>query len=198
MNRLRIQIPALLMALILPAAASSATMPPPKFPSAKPESKRLVVQHVYDYVRHVFEPAHAMKPVARQQASYTTPEDAFVALYSAMYAGDHAWWSSSWDKESRALMASRDKKLARSPDAWTKAWKKQLQGRRVYITERVDSGRYAFVVFELRDAAGKVSFRSMSTFKPDGKRWWATQELARDAMFHHYLKGTSPVSIRIR
>jgi hypothetical protein len=168
------------------------------FPTGKVESGKFVVEYVYNYTVRPYDPAVTFNAVPRKDASRATPEDAFIAHFSAMTAKDYDWWLTGWTSESRASIEARNRSMNRNADTWAGIWDKAMKGQSIRMTRRVDSGPFAFIVYRMVDAGGKTTLESMYACKRVGKEWLATEELAEDPMFHHFLEGQRHVTLNVR
>jgi hypothetical protein len=185
---------ALAAALALGGGAAAAQ----DFATSGPERGKFVVEYVYNYVsRHYVRPVQVV-PVDAGAADYSSPERAAIAHFSAMRAGDYDWWLSGWDAASQAQIEARNAELGRTADDWAGIWAKAMKGESVFLLERVETGPYVFIVYEMRNADGEVTLRSIYACKRVGGEWRATQDLAQDPMFHHYLKGKQRVILNVR
>ena len=68
----------------------------------------------------------------------------------------------------------------------------------IRFMERVETGRYVFIVYKMFNDKGEVTFHAINVFERQGERWLATQDLAEDQMFHHYLEGKQRVTRNVR
>lgn len=180
------------------AVAGWAGAAPPAFETKPPESGQFVVEYLYNYTRRDYVPPARMQPVARAAASYATPEDAFVAQMSAMQSGDYDWWLAGWTADSRAQIVARNAQLKRTGRDWAEIWKKGFAGQEVRLLQRADTGPYVFVVYGLFDDKGDKTFEGIFVSERVAEQWLATQALAEDPMFHHYLDGTNRVRLNVR
>ena len=77
--------------------------------TASPVNRTKTVTEHYDYLESEYSPAPILRDfVAREDASYETPEQAFVSRVSAMVAGDYDWWLAHWDEDSQRSIAARN------------------------------------------------------------------------------------------
>lgn len=158
--------------------------------------KALIVETVYPYSVAALQPALVVQPLTRSAASFDRPEDAMVAHFSAMLAGDFEWFMSTWTAPSQALMRSRDQQRARKPAYWTGLWSKVYAGRRIELLNRIDYGEYVLIEYGLY-APGEQSpgFRdTVATVKENG-RWKLTQELAREPILANWNSTSGRVQV---
>ena len=168
------------------------------FNTTPAEKGQFIVEYIYNYVIRKYDPAVKFKPITREKVSYGTPEECFIAHFSAMYAGDYEWWLSGWDKESQELLKEQDKKMNRTPDDWPEIWRKAMKDDEIKLIERVETGPYVFIVYKMFDQKGIPTFHSMLACRIADGFWKATQELARDPMFHHFASGKDRVKLNVR
>ncbi len=159
---------------------------------------KFVVEYVYNYTKRTYTPEITFKAIARNDASYASPEQAFVSHYSAMASGDYEWWLSGWTTEAQNGIHQRNVKMNRTARTWQEIWSKALQGETIKLIERVETGPYVFIVYKMFDASGKATMHSIYACKLVKDKWLATDELSEDLMFHHYLEGKDRVTKNIR
>ena len=170
--------------------------PSPIFPTAPEEKRQFEVEFLINYSRREYRPAVAIPAVQRGNATYTTPEEAFISQMSAMRAGDYDWWLNGWNETSRKQIAQRDAEMKRGAAFWRQAWERNLTGKQVNLVERLESGIYVLLVYTITTPAkdNQVEFRSIFVTKNEGGRWVSTQELGSDFLFHHYLEGRNRIT----
>lgn len=170
--------------------------PTPIFPTTPEEQKKFAVEFIINYSRRQYRPTVTIDAVNRGGATYSTPEEAFIAQMSAMRSGDYDWWLTGWTEASRKQIQQRDAELKRGAAFWRQAWEKNLNGRQVNLLERLESGIYVVLVYSITIPAqdNREEFRSMFVTKKEGERWVSTQELGNDYLYHHYLEGRNRVS----
>ena len=158
------------------------------------------MEHIYNYTTAAYTPQVTVTSVPRDEADYSQPESAVIAQFSAMRAGDYAWWISGWTDESREEMAARDLALGRDATFWVNAWREGLAGAEIRLVERIETGRYVWIRYEMYKN-GELTLDGMQVLKQVGLEWRATQELATDYMYHQYQEdrqGTGRVTIEVR
>lgn len=168
------------------------------FPTGKAEPGKFTVEYVYNFISTTYTPEAQFKSISKEEASYSSPEEAFIAQFSAMINEDYAWWLSSWNSLSQDEILDRDKKQNRTAESWTKIWKKAMSGQTIKLIKKIETGPFVFINYKMLDHTGKETFNSLYVCKNDAGKWLATQELASDLMFHHFLEGKSKVVINVR
>jgi hypothetical protein len=182
------------------------SLPRPFFTTSTPEARRFVLERVYNYERMQYTPQALIQRVSREAATYNTPEEAFIAQMSAMLAGDYDWWISGWDEAAQELQRTQNEEQKRTPADWRGIWERVLKGQQIYLVERLETGPYGpyvILVYSLRQPGtpgteGRETFRGMFVSREVGGRWLATQDLARDPMFHYYTEGQDRVTLTER
>lgn len=169
-----------------------------QFTTAEPKNDKFVVEYVYNYVKKDYKPIVIFKSVDKADLSRNTPEESFIAHFSAMDKKDFKWWLSGWDVESQTKITARNKEKNRTEQSWTEIWEKAMKDQVIKMTQRVETGIYVFIVYEMSDKNGKKAFNSIYVCKKVGNEWLATEELAEDLMFQYYLEGSSKVTLNIR
>lgn len=169
-----------------------------QFTTTEPENGKFVVEYEYNYVKKDYKPIVIFESVDKSNLSRNTPEESFIAHFSAMDKKDFKWWLSGWDVESQTKITARNKEKNRTEQSWTEIWEKAMKDQVIKMTQRVETGIYVFIVYEMSDKNGKKTFNSIYVCKKVGNEWLATEELAEDLMFQHYLEGGSKVTLNIR
>lgn len=168
------------------------------FPTGKVETGKFTVEYVYNFVSKTYTPEVQFKTISKEKASYQSPEEAFIAQFSAMINEDYTWWLSSWNALSQEEISARDKKQNRTADSWAKIWKDAMNGQTIKLVKKIETGPFVFINYKMLDHTGKETFNALYVCKNEAGKWLATQELASDLMFHHYLEGKSRVVINVR
>jgi len=169
------------------ASAQSQTIPDTPFPTAPAVTNKIVAEDEYAFAVRRYDPPVEVKTVAREKASYRTPEATTVALISAMSAQDFEWFRSLWDAGSLRIMEARDNELNQDRKFWTSAWERALKDRKVELTDRIESGDYVFIAYRLVPIAGSAEVVELITaLKSQAGRWFATQELSTDPVLLYW------------
>lgn len=183
-----------LLALTLMAAGAGAQrateLPQPIFSTSAPRIENVVEELMYFYRHMRYEPAVVVAPVAKAGASYDSPEAAVIARISAMIAGDVAWWRDTWTADARQMMEARDRQLGRGADHWPARWHEVLEGARVELTDRIETGQYVLIAYRVVPPGGQTAdappLVSIAVLEQVGGRWLGTQALAEDPVLHYW------------
>jgi len=157
-----------------------AELPSPIFPVGEVQERDLIVESLYRYKVYPYEPIQKIKYIDIEDSKYDTPEQTVFGHFSAMKSGDYDWFLETWTKESRIIMRESDKKRGRSKEFWVKTWDKVLSSREPYITSRIESGDYVFIVYSLKDSNGVVQFEDTLALELAGSFWKISQRLSSD------------------
>lgn len=189
-NRLRLSdlfcLLYLFIIIIAPNISSASDkLPKPIFPISDYEIKKIIVEEVYYYrIMAYTPPVKVPLYAAEEDKSYKTPEEALISVLSAMFAKDYNWWLSSWTKSSQELNIEEDRKRNITPETWTQIWERDLKGKEVEITHRIEVGSYIILGYSVIDLnekdVSKRSFESQLVFKLEDGKWLATLDLASD------------------
>ncbi len=174
-----------------PAGADPARAPQPLFPTGTAKVEKVIEEVSYFYRIMNYQPFVAVAPVSKDAARYDSPEAATIAAVSAMSAGDFAWWRSTWTASAQRTMDERDRQLQRTVADWQAVWKRALDGKRVEITRRIETGPYVLVVYRLVPAASTTAEAQASpelatVLVREGEKWLATQDLAGDPVLSYW------------
>jgi hypothetical protein len=191
------QFYALCAAVLLALPLSSAQAADP-YATAQPKTDKFVVEYVYNYVEKPYAGELVFAAVDKAKISRKTPEDSFMAHFSAMTHKDYKWWLAGWDEASQKSINQRNKEKNRTEAFWTKAWENAMKDQVIKVTKRVETGPYVLIVYKMFDKSNKETFNSIYVSKKFGEEWLATEELAEDLMFQHYLDGKDRVTLNIR
>lgn len=168
------------------------------FPTGKAEAGKFTVEYVYNFVSKPYTPEVQFKSVSKKDASYLSPEEAFIAQFSAMVNEDYKWWLSGWNDPSQKEIESRNKQMKRNADTWTKVWRDAMKGQTIKLIKKVETGPFVFINYKMFDHDGKETLSSLFVCKNEAGKWFATEELSTDLMFHHFLKGEARVVLNVR
>lgn len=168
---------ALLVSLI---AHSNAETPTPIFPTTTPEMKKVIVEEAYYFWQMKYDPQVKLKLLtSRSESSYETPEEALIAILSAMYLQDHDWWLHSWTQAAIDFRIAEDKRQNQSPADWRQIWDKLLKDKQAVLTHRIETSKYVILGYNLVDAANNI-VESNLVFTLENGKWLATNDLASD------------------
>ena len=120
----------------------------------------------------------------------TLPEQATIALISAMASQDFDWFRSVWDPAGIKAMEERDKEVNHDPSFWKQTWARVLENKRVELTTRIETGDYVLIAYRLvavdasQPATDAMEFTT--PLRRNNGRWFATQELAEDPVLTYW------------
>jgi hypothetical protein len=159
-----------------PIAGKSPMLPKPAFPVSDREVRTFTTEVVYNFAHYDFTPAVLVQPVSRSGVDTKTPEGACIGLISAMQQKDYEWFLSLWDNKSAADIRDQDLQHG-GPEPTKKDWQDMFVGRRVELTERIESGLYVAILFRVyKPGVATPALNSALVFKQEGGRWEATNE----------------------
>lgn len=177
----------------LAAGQEPPATPTPIFPTSEPQGGQVVEERLYYFTTRDYDPPVRVAPVARAAAAYDNPEQAAIAQISAMFAGDLDWHRSTWTDESRVMMDERDQRLGRGAEFWQQRWAAALDGKTPYLTQRVDTGEFVFIVAKVvpeGSAPGadpeQEEIELLQVLRSVDGRWLGTQELASDPVLQYW------------
>jgi len=156
------------------------------FPLTFEGNKQLVTENVYNYKQYKYNQPAEIKFVRRNEASYSSPEQALTALISAMAQTNFEWWLSSWTDDSQKIMLEKDKEMKRTPENWSDIWRKIVAGRRARLLHRIETGPYVLIEYSLITADRETAEGSRDEiissifFENVSGKWLATQRLQGD------------------
>ena len=162
----------------------------PVFRTTPPVVKKVVVEEEYGFALRRYDPPVDVTAVDRNLAKDDTPEATTIAILSAMSRGDVAWFRSLWDPESARILAADDTKYGRDDTSWTAAWARTLRDRRIVLTNRIDSGDYVLIAYDLiplqPNHKPEEVIHLETPLKLQNGRWLATQELSSDPVLLYW------------
>ena len=162
----------------------------PPFRTAPPEVKKIIVEDEYGFALRRYDPPVEFTVIERGAARSDTPEATTIAILSAMSRGDVPWFRSLWDEESASMLAADDKKHGRTDASWIAAWARLLTDRRIVLTNRIESGDYVLIAYDLVPLQANHKpediIRLETPLKLQNGRWLATQELASDPVLQYW------------
>ena len=162
----------------------------PTFPTAPPVVKKIVVEAEYGFALRRYEPPVDVTAVDRNAAKDDTPEATTIAILSAMSRGDVPWFRSLWDAESARILAADDAKHGRDDAFWTTTWARVLRDRRIVLTNRIESGEYVLIAYDLIPLQANHKPEDVihleTPLKLQNGRWLASQELSSDPVLQYW------------
>lgn len=177
MRRAWFLIPSLLAAAPLAGNHGS------KYNTTKPEHLQVFEKLSYSYTHCKYDPPVPVT-ISEVMTRYDTPEDAAMSLMSAMGAMDYASFYRGWTPEAQKAMSEEDKSHHHSQDYWTKLWAKWLRGKKVAMTDRVETGNYVIIdmtAVPVKENSGEETAQFPWVLAKDSKgHWLATQDLSED------------------
>lgn len=168
----RIVVSLVLWSVFVVAAYGEDLYPPPLFLLEKVEPQELVIEHVYSYLVQYYRQPLKMKVIRRIEARFDTPEEAFIALTSAMKSNDIAWAKECWDVESRKKL----EKYLEDPvmvQTVKQGWKELFAEADFFLLRRVDRSGGVILDYTAKKAKGD-EFRNTMNFRLENGKWKAT------------------------
>jgi len=186
---------------ILLAAAPLAGNHGSKYNTTKPEQLEVYEKLSYSYTHCKYDPPVSVS-VSEVFTRFDSPEDAAMSLMSAMAAADYASYYRVWTPEAQKRMSDEDKAHHHSPDYWTKLWTKWLRGRKVDMTDRIETGNYVIInmiATPVRPDTGEepAEFPWVLTKNSKG-RWEATLDLNSDPVLLNWRRPNFAIERVIR
>lgn len=171
-----------------PAAAQHATEP--MFRTEAPVQQKVVAEYQYFFTVSRYSSPVPVAITTRDKASYASPEQATMALVSAMATQDFEWFRSVWDAASVKVLEERDKTTNQDAAFWKNAWARGFANTRVELTTRIETGEYVLIAYRLVPANATTregaATELVTALKADKGRWFATQELADDPVLAYW------------
>jgi hypothetical protein len=168
-----------------------------------PEQKQVVIEY-----KSLMQLSRVAQPVPfafveRDAAKYDTPENALVAMVSAMHRGDYTAWLAGWTQPSRAQIEKTNADSKLTPETWINGWKRLVTGKQIAISARGDYIRrgetYAFIRYRTigSQAPNGGALEQYLVFQRKGNQWEATNMLADDLVQIHFLQIAASTDNRI-
>lgn len=159
-------------------ALSLSEFPDPKFALDAINRKQFIVEHVYIYYEQLYRQPLSLTFIDKDKSLFSTPEDAFVTLMSAMRQLDVQWTLDCWDKTSRdklAIILSDSSVLERVKAEWQNLY----QDSNVILLRRVDRKSFVIIDYLVKGKDGSEN-RSTFTFSLENGNWKATNTYSDD------------------
>jgi ribosomal protein L13 len=93
-----------------------------------------------------------------------------------MMLNDWEWFQEGWTRESWKDIEERNKSLGRTSSSILDRWKKFFRGKKVQLTERIDSGEYVIVYYKVTGEKGTL----FAVMRLEDGKWLITNELITD------------------
>ncbi len=165
------------LTLSLIGAEAAEPLPPPMFPTTTPEKKQIVVENIYNFQIVRYQPPVTVHPLKnRKNATYQRPEATIISHVSAMMLNDWEWFQEGWTRKSWKEIEERNKSLGRTSSSILDRWKKFFRGKKVQLTERIDSGEYVIVYYKVTGKKGTL----FAVMRLEDGKWLITNELITD------------------
>jgi len=190
----------LLMPFLL-AAAPLAGNHGSKYNMTRPEHLQVYEKLSYSYTHSKYDPP---VPVSASEVlgRYDSPEDAAMSLMSAMAAADYASFYRGWTPEAQKEMNEEDRARHHSPEYWAKLWTRWLRGRKMEMTDRVETGNYVIITMIASPPKEDEEAEPMEfpwVLAKDSKgHWWATLDLNSDPVVQNWRRPNSAIERVIR
>jgi hypothetical protein len=156
-------------------------LPQPKYPVSGPVFRELVVENVYVCKVMKYESPAVLRLVTQpDQASYSLPEDAVAAHFSAIFAKNYDWFLNTWSKDSQKFMADKNREKSRGPDYWLNLWENVYADKKIELITRIESGNYVLIEYRLTPKGRDKPFQDTVALTKENDRWVLTQELRND------------------
>ncbi len=162
-------------------------LPKPVYPSTERVDREFVVEYLYEYAYSKYTPEVTLPVISAVTAKRTTPEDALIAIVSAMRTGDYAAFVKCWDAVDQKQLAADAKEKGQDGAFWQKLWHQVFStGKQTILVDRSETATYVILNFKL--SAPSV-LHAAQVFKNVDGQWLATNELGSNA-----LSGFSPTT----
>ena len=162
----------------------SFNLPAPQFPSTARIDREFVVEYVYDYAFSNYSPEVKLPVAASVDSKRDTPENALIAITSAMRQGDYAAFVKCWDPEDQAKLATLARDGNQGPDYWKKIWGEVFNvGKSTILVDRIETQGYVILDFRL---SAPSTVAATQVFKYVNRQWLATNELSRNPLLYNF------------
>jgi len=160
----------------------------PQFPSSPMQQKQFTVQYVYNYAESTYTPAVPLPTPSRSAIKFDTPENALIALYSAMRAPDFDGFLNCWDEPSRAALQAQVKNSAAFKQKLLDAWKTMVADKPILLTHRLDTVNYIVLDAVIQNAYGPGKpFEDSEVLVFEKGRWVLSNQFQIDGLITQHL-----------
>jgi hypothetical protein len=159
------------------------------FATGDPIEQKVIAEDQYYFTVKQYTQPVPVSLTTRERAAYDTPEQATMALISAMASQDFDWFRSVWDPAGIKALEERDKKANHDPSFWKHTWARAFANKRVELTTRIETGDYVIIAYRVIaiDVSQPADAMELTTpLKRENGRWFATQELAEDPVLAYW------------
>jgi hypothetical protein len=162
----------------------------PQYPSTAVQQKQFTIQYVYNYAESTYTPAVPLPTVARASAKFNTPENALIALYSAMRSADFEGFLNCWDEASRAGFEAQSKSSPQYKQKLLANWKTIVADKPAVLTHRLDTVNYVILDAVIQNAFGPGKpFDDSEVLVFEKGRWVLSNQFQTDGLItQHDLK----------
>jgi hypothetical protein len=157
------------------------SLPKPIFPSTDRVQRVFTVEYVYDYAYSQYKPEVPLSILSPLQIKRDTPEDALIALLSAMRSGDYDAFVKSFDAAGQAHLADIAKTKNQGPAYWLGIFKSFYGTKPMLLVDRIENNGY--VILDTRFSTGDYTKPFPNIFKMVDGKWYATNDLMTNPIF---------------
>jgi hypothetical protein len=157
-------------------------LPKPTFPSTQRVQREFVVEYVYDYAFSSYTPEVKLPIIPPAQMKRDTPENALIAMFSAMRAGDFDDFVKSWDDTGQKQLLDDAKNNKQDAAFWRNIWSQVFaSAHETILVDRIETRTYVILDAQL---PGANLMRVPTTFKLVNGKWLATNDLSTKPMLY--------------
>jgi hypothetical protein len=139
---------ALIMLVCQTAQAQTNTSPKAK--TLAPKSKTLIIETVAPYVIFEYSPPFEIIDLASGKLpSFSHPELAIQAYFSAIRSLNYEEYLNCWTKNSQAVMRDNDSKIKYDAAKWKAIWADVFVGKNIQISHWINYGSFVLIGFHL-------------------------------------------------
>lgn len=149
------------------------------------ENKTVILKEKYNYVQSQVVDAAYLKYVSKRKSSYTSPEAAVIARFSAIQTLDFDWWLDSLDDDSKKLAKQKYNSEGLDKKYWQNLWKKQFIGNYIKLNKRIQTGDFVIYTYKIyskqkKDISGGFEFPLV--LKKSNGKWKISLSLRGDPL----------------
>lgn len=185
-----------LIGLILLCAttiAHAGDLPTPIYPVEVTESKEFTLEYVYRYYLQKYKQPLQLNYVNKEDMNFTSPENALVALVSAITAANIQAFLESWDTISRAELAANFVN-PESAEAIRQEWKNLYENSKLFLLSRIDRKGFVILEYVIKKENHEDLVERINIAEEDGK-WKATNKFSKDVISNYATAGTSKIRL---
>jgi hypothetical protein len=196
MNKKSLHLIQLALLSLVCSSALAQSLITPSSKTLPPKSKTLIVEVVSPFTIYEYSPALEIIDLAENKTpSFTHPELALQAYFSAMRSLDYEAYLNCWTKNSQAFMQEKDKQYKFDADKWKSMWATAFVGKKIQIINWINYGKFVLIYYKVSPSANSDTSETTIALTQENGEWKLTQDLRADQILTSWNNPTGRVQV---